>query len=67
MAKDEFKAEVYILIDGERHLWYEVDQDKNVVWHLPPDMNAKEKILENIGKRMSRYCMANPQATILQV
>lgn len=65
MAKNKFKAIAYILIDGERHLWYEVDQDKNVTWHLPQDIEAKQQMLKNIGERMSRYCMANPDATIL--
>ena len=67
MASRKLKAINYIVIDGIKHLWYEVDQDRNVIWHLPPDIKEKKQMLKNIGERMSRYCSANPQATILNV
>lgn len=59
-------AKVYINIDGENKLWYEIDENKNVTWYLPEDISARieEKMLKNIGDNMSRYIMNHPESAL---
>ena len=56
----------YVEIDGETKLWYEVDANGNVTWHLPKDVTQKlrDKMLENTGYRMSDYINNHPEATL---
>ena len=65
MASRKLTAKCYIEIDGEKVLWYEIDENRKVKWHLPKNIKSKEKMLNNISKQMSRYCSANPQSTLL--
>ena len=57
MARKALTAKVYIDIDGEKKLWYEVNMVGEVTWFLPKDISAqiKKKILNNIGAHMSEY------------
>lgn len=57
MARKALTAKVYIDIDGEKKLWYEVNQNGEVTWYLPKDISEriKNKMLSNIGEHMSEY------------
>ena len=46
----ELTFEAYIEIDGETKLWYEVDANGNVTWHLPKDVtkNLVDKMLFSV-------------------
>ena len=59
-------AKAYININGENKLWYEVDEDRNVKWYLPPDITQKivDKAMENVGKNMSRYIQNHPESAL---
>ena len=60
MAKCKLRARAFIEINGEQKLWYEIDENGAVTWHLTKDTvrGLKEKMLENIGTNMSRYYSA---------
>lgn len=62
----ELTSEVYIEIDGKEQLWYEVSSNGTVVWHLPKDITKRlrDKMLENVGNRMSDYINNHPEATL---
>ena len=62
----ELTCTAYVEIDGETKLWYEVDVSGNVTWHLPKDVtkNLVDKMLDNVGKRMSDYINNHPEATL---
>ena len=62
----ELTFEAYIEIDGETKLWYEVDANGNVTWHLPKDVTKPlvDKMLDNTGHRMSDYINNHPEATL---
>lgn len=64
-AKD-LTFEAYIEIEGKTKLWYEVDMDGNVTWHLPKDISKqiKHRMLDNIGRNMSDYISNHPEATL---
>lgn len=57
MARKALTAKVYIEIDGEKKLWYEVNRNGEVMWHLPQNITQpiKNKILNNIGEHMSEF------------
>ena len=59
-------CKTYIHIGDETKLWYEVDVDGNVTWHLPQDLteSLRDKMLENVGHRMSDYINNHPEATL---
>lgn len=59
-------CKTYINIGGETKLWYEVDVDGNVTWHLPKELteSLRDKMLENVGHRMSDYINNHPEATL---
>ena len=59
-------AKAYIKINGENVLWYEVDEDRNVTWYLPPEVTEplKDKMLKNIGENMSRYIANHPESAL---
>ena len=63
----ELTGKAYVNIDGEVKLWYEFDSNGNVTeWHLPKDVtkNLVDKMLENVGNRMSDYINNHPEATL---
>lgn len=62
----ELTCKAYIEIDGKTQLWYEVDADGKVTWHLPKDVSKqiKNKMLDNVGYRMSDYINNHPEATL---
>lgn len=62
----ELTCKAYIEIDGKTQLWYEVDEDGKVTWHLPKDVSKqiKNKMLDNVGDRMSDYINNHPEATL---
>lgn len=64
MARNKLKARAFIEINGENVLWYEVDAEKNVTWHLPKDIKQGKEILKNIGRDMSLYCSSHPTTLI---
>ena len=67
MAKaKELTLKAYVKINGEAKLWYEVDTNGKIIWHLPKDVSEqlKNKILENVGYRMSDYINNHPEATL---
>ena len=59
-------AKAYLEINGEKVLWYEVDEDRNVKWCLPKETSEpiKEKMLKNIGENMSRYIQNHPESAL---
>jgi hypothetical protein len=63
---NKLSCKAYIDIDGQKHLWYEVDIDGKVTWHLPKDISRqiKKRMLENIGRNMSDYINNHPEATL---
>ena len=66
MARKKLRARVFIEINGEQKLWYEIDENGAVTWHLPKDTGKqiKNKILKNVGSNMSRYIIENPQSSL---
>lgn len=66
MARREQKlrAEVYIKINGEDKLWYEISEDGKVIWHLPQNIKEKQLILQNISRNMSKYLMCHPESAL---
>ena len=62
----ELTCKAYVEINGESVLWYEVDSDGKVTWHLPKEESIKMKnmMLENIGRNMSDYINNHPEATL---
>lgn len=62
----ELTCKAYVEINGKAELWYEVDENGNVTWHLPKDVTQKlrDKMLENTGHRMSDYINNHPEATL---
>lgn len=62
----ELTCEAYVEINGETRLWYEVDANGNVTWHLPKDVtkNLVDKMLKNVGRNMSDYINIHPEATL---
>ena len=66
MARGKMTAKAYININGKSVLWYEIDSDGNVTWHLPENIKEKQQILKNIGENMSRYYKSNPDSVLLQ-
>lgn len=62
----ELSCEAYVDINGEIALWYEVHMNGNVTWHLPKDVtkNLVDKMLKNVGERMSDYINNHPEATL---
>lgn len=63
----ELTGKAYVNIDGEVKLWYEFDSNGNVTkWHLPKDVtkNLVDKMLKNVGNRMSDYINNHPEATL---
>jgi hypothetical protein len=55
MARKELTADVYVKINGVDTLWFEQKSDGSVVWHLPRDIEQKDRMLKNIGRGMSDY------------
>lgn len=51
-------------INGE--IVCEIDKDKNVKWVMPQAEfeKNKQKMMDNVGKRMSRYLQGHPEATM---
>ena len=49
-------AKCYINVGDKKVLWYEIDENENVTWYLPPEESEyyKRKMLDNIGENMSR-------------
>lgn len=60
MAKCKLRARAFIEINGEQKLWYEIDENGAVTWHLTKEKarELKKKLLGNIGTNMSRYYSA---------
>lgn len=57
MASKALTAKVYIDIEEEKKLWYEVNAAGEVTWYLPKDITKrlKQRMLINIGNHMSEY------------
>lgn len=66
MARGKMTAKAYININGKDVLWYEIDSDRNVTWHLPENIKEKQQMLKNMGEDMSRYYKSNPDSVLLQ-
>ncbi|MBR1731504.1 MAG: hypothetical protein IJ725_03620 [Ruminococcus sp.] len=66
MKNQKLRARVHIEINGKPELWYEVDEEGSVVWHLPKDIGKglKTKMLNNISSSMSRYVSANKNSSL---
>lgn len=64
MASRKLTAKAYIEVDGKNILWYEIDEDGKVTWHLPKEEGKRyrDKMLKNIGEQMSRYAFAHPES-----
>lgn len=68
------KSMCYIKFNGEDIPWYEVEfldddgKDRKVTWYLPQEKTEEyvQKMLDNIGKRMSDYIYANPDCSLAQ-
>lgn len=66
------KAMCYMRVNGEDIPWYEVEfldddgKEKKVTWFLPKEVTEEyvQKMLDNIGKRMSDYIYANPDCSL---
>ena len=61
------KAQAYIQIsETESVLWYEMDENGKVVWHLSEDEVKKYKLqmTARIGRTMDDYLMNHPEATL---
>lgn len=66
MAKrQKFTVRVHIPINGENHLWYEVDEDGNEKWYLPRDeaeaVKAVKQMVANVSRNMSDFYSNNPE------
>lgn len=63
--KQKLKVRIYIPINGENHLWYEVDEDGNEKWYLPKDhaeaVKAVKKMMANVSKNMSDFYSNNSE------
>lgn len=59
-------AKCYINVGDKKVLWYEIDENENVTWYLPPEESEyyKRKILDNIGENMSRYIADHPDSAL---
>lgn len=59
-------AKVYININGENKLWYEIDEDQNVTWFLPEDITQQivDKAMKNVGNNMSRYISNHAESSL---
>lgn len=59
MARQKMTCKMYLTIDGEKVLWYEVDEDSNVTEYLPKEVTEpiKQKMLDNISKCISNNFM----------
>ena len=68
MAKaKQLKAEAYIrLSKTESVLWYTIDENGNITWHLPKDKAAayKQAMLESISENFSLYLANHPEASL---
>ncbi len=68
MARYQSKltAKCYINVGDKKILWYEIDEDGNVTWYLSPKESEyyKRKMLDNIGKNMSRYIANHPDSAL---
>lgn len=67
MAKySKMTAKAYININGENKLWYEIDADKKVTWHLSQELSKQiiDKAMENVGESMSRYLQTHPESAL---
>jgi len=62
----ELTSKVYIDKNGESVLWYEVNSEGVVTWHLSEEETEeiKNRMLENIGRDMSDYINNHPEATL---
>jgi hypothetical protein len=66
MARKKFTVGVHIPIDGVDYLWFEIDEERNVTYYLPEDETeaieaVKQKMLDNVGKNMSRFYFQHPE------
>lgn len=67
-----YKSICYIKVDGKDYPWYQIEfldddgKEKNVTWFLPKEKTEEyvQKMLDNIGKRMSDYIYANPDCSL---
>lgn len=67
--RQKLTARVYIKNEkGEDVLWYEYDEDGNLTMYLSEEETNRhrQKILDNIGKRLSLYAQANPDCSFLR-
>jgi hypothetical protein len=66
MASRKLTAKVFIDINGEKKLWYEIDEGGKVIWHLPKDIGKKlrDKMLDNIADNMSQYINVHPESAL---
>lgn len=68
-------ATAYITVEGEAYLWYKVEfldddgKEKKLTWFLPKEKTEEyvQKMLDNIGKRMSDYIYANPDCSLVKL
>lgn len=69
MARAKLKAEAYIrLSETETVLWYTIDEDGNITWHLPKDKAAayKQAMLDSISRNMSLFLANHPESVLLE-
>lgn len=67
-----YKSMCYIKVDGKDCPWYQIEfldddgKEKKVTWFLPKEKTEEyvQKMLDNIGKRMSDYIYANPDCSL---
>ena len=67
MASKKLKAEAFInLPNGDSVLWYTIDEDGSVTWHLPQNKADayKKAMLDRAGREFSLYIKNNPDSKI---
>ena len=66
MKRQKLKARVFVELNGESVLWYELDEEGAVTWRLPKEVGGeiKAKMLKNIGGNMSRYMLTHKDCSL---
>ncbi len=62
---NKLKAEAYIKLEnGEEVLWYTIDENGEIVWHLPEEKakEYKRRMMKRVGENMSLYLSNHPEA-----
>lgn len=70
MARSKsLKAEAYIKLEnGKELLWYTIDENGGIVWHLPKEeaKEYKRRMMKRAGENMSLYLSNHPEAGMLE-